>query len=264
MTHPKKITFMPTQYPWGDPWLRAFRREIDALEKRLAALENGANQNPAPNPAPTRTPNPEGKFITFEGVDGSGKSTVIAALSQHLGSMGVDHIVTRQPGGTPCGEKLRGILKDPGNSMGPMAEVLLLAASFHEGFASIIAPALADGRWVLCDRWTDSTLAYQCGGRGLDPKQVEPILELAVPLKPGLTIFCNTRPETAAQRTASRGTLDRFETEGAALQKAVHRFYAENTAKEPRTKTIDTEALGVEAAAETAIKLIGEMLGQNR
>lgn len=202
----------------------------------------------------------QGKFLTFEGIDGSGKSSIISAVQKYLTISGVSCLTTRQPGGSTLGEHVRELLKNPQTRIGSVTEVLLFAASFHECWNTLISPALSSGTWVLCDRWTDSTLAYQCGGRGLPEATVREILQAAAPIEPDLTIFCNTLPETAARRISERGAADRFEAEGLALQKFVHEFYLEKTCKKDRVHIIDTNILDELAAAESAIHLIEKSL----
>src|SRR5262245_12120936 len=111
-----------------------------------------------------------GTFITLEGVDGAGKSTFLAWIEQRIRSKGVDLLVTREPGGTPIGEKLRELLLH--SAMDRKTETLLMFAARQEHVVRIVAPALAAGRWVLCDRFTDATFAYQGAGRGLDEREI--------------------------------------------------------------------------------------------
>ena len=203
----------------------------------------------------------QGKFITFEGIDGSGKSSVIEAVAEYLDAQKIEVVLSRQPGGSELGEKMRTILKDPATKITPLTEVLLLAASFRECLVKIIRPAIAKGQWVLCDRWTDSTLAYQCGARQLPREVVEPILRAAASTKPEMTILCDVPPETAAERAKARGEADRFEAEGLVFQKAVHRFYAENTAKRPKAAVVDTGLLGPKEAGLAAIEILKSRLG---
>src|SRR5215831_6387696 len=109
-----------------------------------------------------------GRFVTFEGVDGSGKSTQLARVTARLAAAGIDPLVTREPGGTPLAERIRAVLLDPQNRPGPLAEAHLMVAARADLVAQVIAPALAAGRMVLCDRHADSTIAYQGYGRELD------------------------------------------------------------------------------------------------
>ena len=161
-----------------------------------------------------------GLFVTFEGIDRSGKTTQAGMLVEALGSAALG---VREPGGTPAGEKVRELLKDPSVSLSPEAEALLFAAARSELVADVILPALSEGKVVVSDRFLDSSLAYQGGARGLGIEDVERINHFAVRgLKPDLTFLLDLSPEDAAART---GESDRFEEEGEGLQEAVGTAY---------------------------------------
>ncbi|MEJ2532613.1 MAG: dTMP kinase [Halioglobus sp.] len=156
-----------------------------------------------------------GVFITFEGGEGVGKSTNIAFLEEYLTSRGVELVVTREPGGTRIGEEIRRLLLQVrDDAVAPMAELLLIFAARAQHIAEIIEPALGSGKWVLCDRFTDATYAYQCGGRGLDARKVR-MLETLVQgeLRPDCTILLDAPVATGMARADGRGELDRFEQE---------------------------------------------------
>jgi dTMP kinase len=156
-----------------------------------------------------------GVFITFEGGEGVGKSTNIAFLEDYLKSRGVELVVTREPGGTRIGEEIRRLLLQiRDDAVAPMAELLMIFAARAQHIAEIIEPALASGKWVLCDRFTDATYAYQCGGRGLEAGQVR-MLETLVQgeLRPDCTILLDAPVATGMARADGRGELDRFEQE---------------------------------------------------
>jgi dTMP kinase len=153
-----------------------------------------------------------GRFITFEGIDGAGKSTQIAFVEGWLRGRGVDVLLTREPGGTPIGESLRELILH--RPMQPRTETLLMFAARHEHIAAVIEPALAAGRWVLCDRFTDATYAYQAGGRGLPEEDVAALERWVHPqLQPDLTFLFDLMPEIAAARLARAQRSDRFEAE---------------------------------------------------
>jgi dTMP kinase len=161
-----------------------------------------------------------GLFVTFEGIDRSGKTTQAGLLCDALGdeAMGV-----REPGGTEAGERVREILKDQSISLSPEAEALLFAAARSELVAEVILPALDQGKVVVSDRFLDSSLAYQGGARGLGIEDVERVNHFATRgLKPDLTFLLDLPPEDAAARA---GESDRFEEEGAGLQEAVGAAY---------------------------------------
>jgi dTMP kinase len=180
------------------------------------------------------------RFISFEGMDGAGKSTQIARAARWLRDRGHVVLLTREPGGTQLGEALRGLLLH--ESMHPDTEVLLMFAARCEHLAQVIVPALARGEWVLCDRFTDATFAYQGGGRCIDPARLE-VLETWVQqgLQPGLTLLFDLPCEVAAQRLAmSGGDRDRFEREQADFFNRVRAAYLARAANAPdRIKVLD-------------------------
>lgn len=183
------------------------------------------------------------RFITFEGMDGAGKSTQIARAANWLRDRGHVVLLTREPGGTQLGEALRGLVLH--ESMHPDTEVLLMFAARCEHLTQVIAPALVRGEWVLCDRFTDATFAYQGGGRGIDPARLE-VLEHWVQrgLQPGLTLLFDLPCEVAAQRlAASGGDPDRFEREQADFFNRVRAAYLARAANAPeRIKVLDASA----------------------
>jgi dTMP kinase len=157
--------------------------------------------------------NHSGKFITFEGLEGAGKSTVIGLVRDFLAKAGIDYITSRETGGTEIAELIRNILHSHHQEeMVPDAEVLLVFASRAQHLARVIKPALAKGQWVLCDRFTDTTYAYQGAGRGL-PEEKIALLETFVQgnLRPDLTFLLDIDPEIGFQRIGTTRELDRFE-----------------------------------------------------
>jgi dTMP kinase len=178
-----------------------------------------------------------GKFITFEGIDGAGKSTQIERLAAHLKAQGQEVVVTREPGGTPVGEALRSVvLHQP---MGVETEALVMFAARNEHVQTVIAPALARGAWVLCDRFTDATLAYQGGGRGVDMARLRLLARWCHDdCWPDRTFLFDLPPTVAAQRRGDRevaaGTNgDRFEQEQIAFFDRVRATYLQLAAVEP-------------------------------
>ncbi len=150
---------------------------------------------------------PYGKFITFEGPEGSGKSTHISLLAAYLRAQGIGVTLTREPGGTPLGEVIRTLLQHNGSGEAPVgrAEVLLFLASRAQHVERLIRPALAAGEWVLCDRFEDSTLAYQGYGRGFDLSELQAVNHFATHgLKPDLTVLLDVTPETSRARLLAR------------------------------------------------------------
>lgn len=177
------------------------------------------------------------KFITFEGVDGAGKSTHLAWFAATLRQHGVDVVVTREPGGTPLGEQLREMLLNQPMSIG--TEAMLMFAARVEHVEQIIKPALLAGKWVISDRFSDASFAYQGGGRGMDWDKLRQ-LEQWVDLKPDLTLFFDVPVEVARARLSNNVSLDRFEQEEGEFFERVragyHRRVAENP---PRYAVID-------------------------
>jgi dTMP kinase len=174
-----------------------------------------------------------GRFITFEGIDGAGKSTQLELLLELLHRSRVEALRTREPGGTPFGEDLRDlILRHP---MDSRAETLAMFAARAEHVSRVILPALAAGRWVVCDRFTDATYAYQCGGRGLPEDDVAALERWVHPnLQPDLTFLVDVEPEVAAARLAQARAADRFESETTAFFARVRGIYLARAAREPQ------------------------------
>ena len=156
-----------------------------------------------------------GKFITVEGIEGVGKSTNIEFIHRQLLAAGRDVVLTREPGGTPLAEAIRGLLLDPEyTGMDACCELQLVFAARAEHLARIIRPALAQGKWVLCDRFTDATYAYQGGGRGIDTAIIASLETLVQgAFRPDLTLLLDVPVAVGLARAGKRGALDRFEQE---------------------------------------------------
>src|SRR3954453_22295909 len=178
-------------------------------------------------------------FVSLEGIDGSGKTTQAKMLAAALGE---DVILVREPGGTQAGERIRSLLKDPGLELDPISELLLFCAARAELVAEVIRPARDDGKDVVCDRFSDSSVAYQGVARGLGAERVEEICELATGgVWPELTILLRMDPEFAASRIGRR-KADRFEGEGIELQRLVAEGYDEVARRHPeRVRVGDAE-----------------------
>lgn len=175
----------------------------------------------------------KGRFITFEGIDGAGKSTHIAAVAQRLRDAGTTLVSTREPGGTPLAETLRGLVLN--TAMDSITEVLLVFAARRDHLQQVIVPALARGDTVLCDRFTDATFAYQGAGRGL-PIGLLTELEARVQgeLQPDLTLWFDLPAEMAAQRRAQARPADRFEQQGLEFFERVRSGYEARAAAAPQ------------------------------
>jgi dTMP kinase len=156
-----------------------------------------------------------GKFITVEGIEGVGKSTNIEFIHRQLLAAGRDVVLTREPGGTPLAEAIRGLLLDPDyTGMDARCELQLVFAARAEHLARVIRPALAQGKWVLCDRFTDATYAYQGGGRGIDTAIIASLETLVQgTFRPDLTLLLDVPVAVGLARAGKRGALDRFEQE---------------------------------------------------
>lgn len=187
-----------------------------------------------------KTRNYTGKFITFEGIDGAGKSSHIAGVTELLRRRGLTVVSTREPGGTPLGERLRELLLN--EPMHLETEALLMFAARREHLAQIIEPALERGDWVVCDRFTDATFAYQGGGRGLDRHKFAELEHwVHGHLQPDLTLLFDLPFAVARERIALQTReLDRFEQERADFHERVRQAYLERAAAAPqRIRVID-------------------------
>lgn len=184
----------------------------------------------------------KGRFITFEGIDGAGKSSQIAAVVELLSAHGIVVEQSREPGGTPLGERLRDLLLH--QTMHLETEAMLMFAARREHLAAKILPALAAGRWVVCDRFSDATYAYQVGGRGLAADKFKALEAWVHPgFQPDLTLIFDLPPEIAASRVASTGVdPDRFEREQRGFFIRVREAYLDRAAHAPeRICVIDAD-----------------------
>ena len=210
----------------------------------------------------------KGLLITFEGTEGSGKSTQISLLTERLRQSGRTVRVLREPGGTPIGEEIRHTLKhsDANRAMTPETELLLMNASRAQLVREVIRPALAAGEIVLCDRYYDSTIAYQGYGRGLDLKTVREVIDLAVgETRPDLTLVFLLPLELSEKRRAARQAAtaairDRIEESGPDFFQRVDKGYAAIIAAEPqRVRQLDASG-AVEAISATVWNLVAPLL----
>lgn len=201
-----------------------------------------------------------GRFITFEGIDGAGKSSQIAAVVEYLRASGVDALQTREPGGTPLGERLRALLLH--EAMDLETEAMLMFAARREHLAARILPALAAARWVVCDRFSDATFAYQVGGRGLDRAKFAALEAWVHPgFQPDLTFLFDLSPEIAASRLAGTGAApDRFEREQRDFFERVRDAYLARAAAAPaRFRVIDASRAPDDIRAEVVAQLAAWM-----
>ncbi len=181
-----------------------------------------------------------GRLITIEGVEGAGKSTLIQGLVAGLEADGIDVVATRQPGGTPVGQKIRNMLLH-GDAVSPLTELFLYLADRAEHVATFIRPALLQGKWVVCDRFTDSTIAYQGYGRGLDLAKVTEACVLAQQIPIDATVLLDLDPETGMSRIAKRPDgPDRLESESIEFHQRIRNGFLDLARQAPgRTIVID-------------------------
>jgi dTMP kinase len=204
-----------------------------------------------------------GKFITLEGGEGAGKTTVLNAVRELLSAHGADVVVTREPGGTPAGEAIRGVLLDPAlhGGIAPETELLLMFAARAQHVRETIAPALAAGRWVLSDRYTDASYAYQGGGRG---QPAERIAELegwaAAGLQPDLTLLLDLPVGIGLERARGRGPADRIELEAHDFFERVRAAYRARAAAQPARFGIIDASQPLDAVLGQVRAVVGEFL----
>lgn len=205
-----------------------------------------------------------GLFVTFEGGEGSGKTTQVARLTARLRECGVQPLVTREPGGTPLAEGIRALLLDPSREPGALAEAFLMEAARAELVATAIRPALEAGRVVLCDRYDDSTLAYQGAGRGLDLAMLAQWNRAATGgLKPDLTLLYDLAPAIGlGRRAADRGGTNRLDRETPEFHARVRAHFLRLAREEPGRFVVLDAALPPERLAELGWVALAERLAR--
>ncbi len=211
-----------------------------------------------------------GKFITFEGIDGSGKSTQLRMLASELRLRGFDVLTTMEPGGTPLGRRLREAFLETEETVAPLAELLLFAADRAQHVYFLVKPALEDGKIVISDRYADATAAYQGAGRGFDEQTINQIIKLATGgLKPDLTLFFDISVGEAIERTNSRSKDDngeqknRMDSETVEFYERVRKAYLQIAEREPeRFRVIDAGG-AISEVKVAALELISEFLKDN-
>jgi len=207
-----------------------------------------------------------GLFVTFEGGEGSGKSTQVARLAARLRARGLDPLVTREPGGTPVGEGIRALLLDHERRPAPMTEALLMVAARSQLVATVLRPALEAGRIVLCDRYGDSTLAYQGGGRGLDHALLLELNRAATGgLVPALTLLFDVPvPVGLDRRHGSAGATNRLDREPAEFHERVRARYLELAAAEPGRWRVLDGTVGADELEARVWEIVGPRLSPAR
>lgn len=204
-----------------------------------------------------------GRFITLEGVEGVGKSTNLAHIQSRLEAAGLTVVVTREPGGTEMAEEIRSLLLQPrSESVSEMAELLLMFAARAQHLHALIKPSLEAGYWVLCDRFTDATFAYQGGGRGMSLDWIK-TLELMVQqhLRPDLTLLLDLPVEIGLERARQRSELDRFEAEQRSFFEQVRRVYLHRAEQEPNRFAIVDATPAIEQVQAQIDQILLNRLG---
>ena len=202
-----------------------------------------------------------GRFITFEGIDGAGKSTHLEWAEAWLGQQGLGVVITREPGGTPVGEAIRALLLNPGSEMLAETEALLVFAARYEHIQTVIRPALDAGHWVLCDRFTDATLAYQGGGRGVDRDRLLALGQwVQGSLQPDRTFLFDASIGVAQARMAGRDAADRFESEAAQFHQRVRQAYLDLAGEHSRRFRIIDSTRSIDMIRETLVQQLTELL----
>jgi dTMP kinase len=203
-----------------------------------------------------------GRFLTIEGIEGVGKSTQLARLSQGLNERGIAHVVTREPGGTPLAERIREIVLDNarGESMPPTAELLLMFAARAVHLTNLVEPTLRAGQWVVCDRFIDATYAYQGGGRRLSVEHIRQLETMVLGARrPDLTVLLDAPVEQALKRARQRNAgaaADRFESERAEFFERVRDAYLARAAAEPGRIAVVDASQSVDRVALQILELL--------
>ncbi len=203
-----------------------------------------------------------GRFLTIEGIEGVGKSTQVARLSEGFNERGIAHVVTREPGGTPLAERIREmVLLDSagGESMPPTAELLLMFAARAVHLTNFVEPNLRAGRWVVCDRFIDATYAYQGGGRRLNVEHIRQLETMVVGARrPDLTVLLDAPVGQALERVRRRnaGSADRFESERAEFFERVRDAYRARAAAEPTRIAVVDASQSVDRVASQILELL--------
>jgi dTMP kinase len=212
-------------------------------------------------PGDARPPSGRGRFLTIEGGEGAGKSTQARLLAGVLRGAGISVLLTREPGGAPGAERLRELLLHGGADWSPLAETLLHFAARAEHVAKTIRPALDRGEWVVCDRYSDSTLAYQGYGQGADCTAVATLARL-IGLEPDLTVVLDVSVATGQARLAARGTQpDRYERLGTEFLARVHAGFRTIAAAEPKRCVVISAEPDVPEVARAVLAAVGSAFG---
>ena len=201
-----------------------------------------------------------GKFITLEGIEGSGKSSNLECISNILEEYSIEFIVTKEPGGGPLGKELRSILLNKNTVISPEAELLLMMADRKDHIDNLITPNLRKGVWVLSDRYLDSSYAYQGGGRKIDRSSIDELVVFLNLPKPDLTLLFDLSPEIALKRAIERSSLDRFECEPIDFHSRIRETYLEMAGIESSRFRIIDSSLDFDAVRKKVSKIIHDFI----
>ena len=203
----------------------------------------------------------EGKFITLEGIEGSGKSTSLKTIKNFLKDLKIEFILTKEPGVGPLGKNLRKILLDKESEISREVELLLMMADRKNHIDQLVLPNLQKGIWVISDRYLDSTYAYQGGGRQLSISKIDDLTELLNLPKPDVTLLFDLTPETALERAAKRSELDRFESEPIEFHRRIRDSYLLRAKEEPERFRIIDAAKDIENVQDQLVKYLRSFIG---
>lgn len=202
----------------------------------------------------------KGRFITIEGIEGVGKTTNLQFIESWLTDKNIPYIVTREPGGTPLGEQLRQLLLH-GDAVSSKAELLLMFAARAQHLDEVILPALNEGKWVICDRFTDSTFAYQGGGRQLNPEWIKSLESLVhESMQPDVTLLLDAPVEIGRARAAKRSASDRIESEDLVFFNRVRDTFLHRARLYPRFRIIDA-CQPLETVQENVATILEQLVG---
>ena len=203
----------------------------------------------------------EGKFITLEGIEGSGKSTSLKTIKKFLKDLNIEFILTKEPGGGPLGKDLRKMLLDKKSEISSEVELLLMMADRKNHIDQLVLPNLHKGVWVISDRYLDSTYAYQGGGRQLSFSKIDDLTGLLNLPKPDLTLLFDLPPETALERAAKRSELDRFESEPMEFHRRIRDSYQLRAEEEPERFRIIDATKDIENVQDQLLKYLRSFIG---
>ena len=200
----------------------------------------------------------QGKFITLEGIEGSGKSTSLQTITDYLDNLNIEFIVTKEPGGGPLGRDLRKILLDKQSFITPEVELLLMMADRKDHIDNLVLPNLQNGVWIISDRYLDSSYAYQGGGRQIDTSKIDLLTKLLNLPMPDLTLLFDLSPEMALERAKKRSELDRFESEPLAFHTRIRDAYKLLAQQDPNRFVLIDATKNLESVQSQVQNCIGE------